>query len=403
MPAIPYPGESNVLLPIHWSIWRTVGMVSLTLLVGLLVILLALPIPLLFMATAVPWALAIGLALIDLALVFALFRLGRNWRPVTGVLVGLLIVALLAVWFSQRFATTPPIVDLQGKPLPGSIATLEKVKLGDSDQWITIRGQDVEKPVLLFLAGGPGGSQLATARHMLGGLEEHFVVVNWEQPGAGKSFDAVDRTGLTPERYLADAHELVLYLRQRFGEERVYVLGESWGSALGILLVQRYPELFHAFVGTGQMVAFTETDLLCYDFALNWARERGDSRKVEQLMQQGPPPYYGAGVARKQLTYLLDTYAYMNQDPAILNGSNTFGDLASPEYGLYDKVNWFRGLFDTLSIVYPQLWELDFRQQAPRLEIPVYFLIGRHDINAPPAFRRILQSARCTPQGVDLV
>jgi pimeloyl-ACP methyl ester carboxylesterase len=121
-----------------------------------------------------------------------------------------------------------------------------------------------------------------------------------------------------------------------------------------------------------------------YDFALNWARERGDTAKVEALIRQGPPPYYGDDVAWKGATYLLDTYVYMNANSAIAdNGADTFRDLAAPEYGLYDKVSWFRGVIETLGVVYPQLWEVDFRKQATKLDVPVYFLIGRHDINAP--------------------
>ena len=108
-------------------------------------------------------------------------------------IAGLLLIAVLAVLASQFFALTPPILSADGQPLPGSIASLEKVNLNGSQQWISIRGMDTTKPVLLFLAGGPGGSQLATARFALSDLEQHFVVVNWEQPGAGKSFDAVDR------------------------------------------------------------------------------------------------------------------------------------------------------------------------------------------------------------------
>ena len=319
------------------------------------------------------------------ALLVLQFRLKPAWRGIAVSLIGLLAVSFSAVLASQFFATTPPIVDANGQPLPGSIATLEKVNLNGSEQWVSIRGKDVTKPALLFLAGGPGGSQLVAARRALAGLEDHFVVVNWEQPGAGKSFDAVDRSTLTPERYISDTRELILYLQQRFGQEKVYLLGESWGSALGIMAVQRYPELFHAFIGTGQMVAFLENDLICYDFALRLAQERGDTQKVEQLKRQGPPPYYDSDVALKTATYLMDTFAYMNANPAIAdNGFNTFQDLAGSEYGLYDKVNWFRGVLDTFGVVYPQLWDVDFREQAPRLEVPVYFLIGRHDVNAPP-------------------
>jgi pimeloyl-ACP methyl ester carboxylesterase len=354
------------------------------LLAFLLASILCLPVILLPRASAVPAWIWIPLAAADLTLLILSFSLKPAWKATCIPLAGVFVVAVLAVSASQAFAVTPPILSADGNPLPGSIATLETVTLNGSRQWISIRGQDTTKPVLLFLAGGPGGSQLATERFALGGLEKDFVVVNWEQPGAGKSFDAVDRSSLTPERYIEYAHSLVALLKERFGQEKVYVLGESWGSALGIMLVQRYPDDFQAFIGTGQMVAFLETDLMCYQFALDWARERGDTDKVETLTRQGPPPYYGPGTALKEAAYLMETFNYMNANPAIAdNGFSTWRDLAAPEYGLYDKLSWFRGVLETLDVVYPQLWQVDFRQQAARLQVPVYFLIGRHDINAP--------------------
>lgn len=385
MSTIAYPiNRSATPTPRRLSL-RSIGSALLWLLGSLLVMLLALPIPLLFMATAVPFYLSLTLAVIDIGLLVSLFWFERSALWVGAIILGVTLTSVVAVWASQVYANTPPITDVQGNPLLGSISTLEKVKLGGSEQWVSMRGKDMKNPVLLFLAGGPGGSQLTTARHELAGLEDHFVVVNWEQPGAGKSFYAVDRSTLTPERYVSDGHELVLYLRQRFGVDKVYVLGESWGSALGIMLVQRYPELFYAHIGTAQMVAFLETDLICYDFAIDWAEEQGNPQRATQLRQQGPPPYYGDGVAWKQVNYLRDTYSYMNQNPAIDTSFNTPRDLGSPEYGLLDIVNWARGPLDTLGIVYQQLWEIDFRKDAPQLQVPVYFLIGRHDVNAPPA------------------
>ncbi len=349
-----------------------------------LAVLLCLPVVLLPFATAVPAWISIALIFADVALLVLFFRIKPRWKGTAVTLAGVLVLGVAAVLVSQATATTPPITGADGKPLPGSIASLETVDLNGSRQWISIRGKDATKPVLLFLAGGPGGTQLGTARFALGGLEDHFVVVDWEQPGSGKSFDAVDRSTMTPERYIQDAHALIMMLRQRFGQDKVYVLGESWGSALGIMLVQRYPELFHAFAGTGQMVAFLDTDLMCYDFALKWAQERGDAGKVAKLVTQGPPPYYGPGTSWAEAAYLLDTFSYMNQNPAIAdNGANTFRDLGAVEYGLYDKVSWVRGPLETLDVVYPQLWDVDFRKSATKLDVPVYFLIGRHDINAP--------------------
>lgn len=361
------------------------GGLARTILLGIIILVLGLPIVLLPLSTPVPGWVWIPLGIAYIALIVLLFRLVPAWKGFTTGLAGMLVISILAVVISQALAFTPPITDANGNIIPGSIATLEKVELNGSQQWISIRGEDVNKPVLLFLAGGPGGSQLVTERRALGALEDHFVVVNWEQPGAGKSFDSVKRSTLSPERYITDGIALVNHLRERFDEEKVYLLGESWGSALGIWMVQRNPELFHAFMGTGQMVAFLETDLMCYDFAIQWAQARGDTKKVAQLQKQGPPPYYGKGMSLKEAAYLTDTYSYMNQDPAISDdGFNTFQDLAGSEYGLYDKVSWFRGVLETMDVVYPQLWDVDFRTQATQLEVPVYFLLGRHDVNAPP-------------------
>lgn len=364
---------------------RTILLTLGRILLGIIILALGLPIVLLPLSTPVPSWIWIPLGVAYIALIVLLFRPVPAWKGIITGLSGMLLVSILAVVISQALAFTPPITDAEGNVIPGSIASLEKVELNGSQQWISIRGKDMDKPVLLFLAGGPGGSQLVTERRALGELEDHFVVVNWEQPGAGKSFDAVDRSKLSPDRYVTDGIALTQYLRQRFDEEKIYILGESWGSVVGVWMVQRNPELFHAFIGTGQMVAFLETDLMCYDFVLDLMERRGDTKKVEQLKQQGPPPYYGKGVALKEAAFLTETYSYMNADPNINDdGFNTFQDLAGSEYGLYDKVNWFRGALETMDVVYPQLWDVDFREQATQLEVPVYFLLGRHDVNAPP-------------------
>jgi pimeloyl-ACP methyl ester carboxylesterase len=133
------------------------------------------------------------------------------------------------------------------------------------------------------------------------------------------------------------------------------------------------------------MVAFLETDTYDYNLALEIAREQGDTGKIEALQKQGPPPYYGDGVAWPVIEYVLYLSSHMNSNPAITGpGYDTLGDIGAPEYGLYDKVNYVRGLLATMNALWPQLWEVDLREQAPRLEVPVYFFEGRHDVNAPP-------------------
>ena len=280
---------------------------------------------------------------------------------------------------SQVHAATPAITGANGQPLAGSIATLEQVTLNGSRQWITIRGKNTHNPVLLFLMGGPGAGGLAD-QGFLAPLEDHFVVVNWDQPNTGKSYGAVPTKSLTPERFVADAHALTLYLRARFHQEKIYVLGSSWGSILGILLVQQYPALFAAYVGHGQMVNTTENDILGYQFALNYATQHKDTATVDTLRRNGPPPYTGDGMIWKYAAFLNVLQESMGL-PSLTLGVPLLPQLA-PEYGLVDRVNYVRGFFATFATVYPQLRDLDFTRSAAKLDVPVYFLVGRADVNA---------------------
>ena len=116
-------------------------------------------------------------------------------------LAGILLVSIVAVVASQIFAATPPITDENGNPIPGSIATLEKVNLNGTEQWISIRGQDATKPILLHLGmGGPGGGGFAT-RSLFAPLEKDFVVVSWDEPGTGKSYNSMPISELTTKAF----------------------------------------------------------------------------------------------------------------------------------------------------------------------------------------------------------
>ncbi len=290
----------------------------------------------------------------------------------------LLCVALVCV--TQITAFTPA---LSGG---NAIAELRELTLNGRREWISIRGKDKTKPILLFLAGGPGGSQMAAVRHDLAALEDHFVVVNWDQPGSGKSYGAMNIRDITPDVYIEDGIALTQYLCEEFGQEKIHLVGESWGSALGIFLADAAPELYHGFIGTGQMVAFLETERIDYALALQIAREKGDAATVNTLEANGEPPYYGDDVTWKSAPYLQYLSGVMVSNPEIHNGGyNTLRDIFSSEYGILDSINYFRGIVDTFNHVYPQLYDIDLRESFAELEVPVYFFLGRHDVNAPTA------------------
>jgi pimeloyl-ACP methyl ester carboxylesterase len=338
-------------------------------------ILTALPVIDLPLATSVPFYIWILLAEIDVALVVIWRRRKKSTRAAVAVCAGFVLVALLAVITSQFYAATPSIA---GKE---SIAVLEKVKLGESEQWITIRGKYMNKPVLLYLGiGGPGAGGFPATAKNLKPLEEHFVVVNWDQPGTGKSYGAVPINTLTVDRFVTDAHELTQIIKTRFGQEKTYVMGLSWGTILGIKLVQAYPQDYYAYIGTGQMVNTTENDLLGYRLALKLANESGDQKLRQKLKGYGQPPYTGEGMALKYAAYNNVLFDYMGS--ANLQTVLLLAPQFAREYGLADKMNFDRGLIESFAVVYPQLQELDFTTQAAHMEVPMYFIVGRKDVNA---------------------
>ena len=298
-------------------------------------------------------------------------------------------LALLAV-FIARPASTPAILGPDGSPLAGSIASLEHVRIGGHDTWLLLRGQSVDNPVLLYLSGGPGQTDMPQIRSLWRDLERDFVIVNWDERGVGKSYAELDPTStLTLGAAVSDTIELTNYLRERFDEQKVYLVGESWGTILGVLAVQQHPELYYAYIASGQMVNVLETDRRLYRDMLAHAERTGDRGAAEKMRGYGPPPYadpfanaYVMGYY-DQLAgdYTVPQYA---EDRSVEDGYGPWGIFGS-EYTLVEKVNVLRSLVDSFSVMYPQIQGIDFRRDATRLGVPVYVVQGRHELEARTA------------------
>jgi pimeloyl-ACP methyl ester carboxylesterase len=358
----------------------SIGLVLSRVCFSFVILLLMIPILLLPIGTSDPVMSWASLALVDAVLLVVMFKTRWRLRNIVLTCGGMLFIAGLAVVLSQLFASTPRITDAQGNVLPNSIASLEKVTLNGSEQWITLRGKDISKPVLLYLGlGGPGAGGFAM-RPLFQPLEDYFVVVSWDEPGTGKSYNARPIQQLTPQRFVEDARALTQLLRERFHQDKIYIYGVSWTSFLGIWLAQQYPELYYAYIGTGQMVNATQDDIMGYEFAINYLTERGDTATVDALRRNGPPPYVGSGMALKYIAYLDVLNDYMGSIRYAI--AVPLIPMFASEYGLLDKVNHFRGLYESFEFVYPQLKDVDLATQATDLKIPIYFLVGQNDVNA---------------------
>ena len=300
-------------------------------------------------------------------------RLGRALAIVAGI--GL--VALAAGL--ARPASTAPIVDSAGNQVADAVAELTTVDINGHELAMMIRGHSVDNPVLLFLAGGPGGSELGAMRNHLPALEEYFTVVTWDQRGAGKSYTELDPTeSLTLDSYLSDTIAVTNYLRDRFGQDQIFVLGQSWGSTLGVLAVQEHPELYRAFIGTGQMVSQRETDLIFYEDTLVWALSTGQTDLFTDLIDIGPPPYEEMFPYETALAHEHDIYPYSHAANSEGEGGFSENFIVS-EYTLIDQVHLLGAFMDTFAALYPQLQHIDFRETATDFAVPMFFVQGAHE------------------------
>jgi pimeloyl-ACP methyl ester carboxylesterase len=294
------------------------------------------------------------------------------------VVLAVVLLAVIIVFSSLsgwRIAATTRI------DTPNGIESLEAVEIGGVEQTIYLRGHDRGKPVLLFVHGGPGVPEMPLARAFGLRLEEHFVVVHWDQRGAGNSCTPeISDDSLDLEQYLADTLELTNLLRSRFGVQKIYLLGHSWGSVLGALTVQRHPELFHAYVGMGQVVDMHRGEDISYRFVLERASAEGNVEALEELATVHPP-YSTTQELMTQRAWLGHYHGDVYKGGGIAKFVRAV--LLSPEYTIGKKLSFYGCAMNSLDQAWGDLQDIDFIRDIPRLDVPVYFFTGRHDYNTP--------------------
>jgi len=265
------------------------------------------------------------------------------------------------------------------------IDSLEKITLGGIEQWILIRGWDKSNPVVLFLHGGPGSIEGPFAYKFQRDLEKHFIVVNWDQRGAGKSYSRkIPKESMNIEQFILDTHELIQFLLHRFNQKKLYLVGHSWGSILGTLVVSRYPELIQAYVGVGQVVNILDNEKISYQYTVDQAKERNNKKALKQLKKLEPYPEKDINdtkALRKQRKWLMKFNGVIHKETSWLPYLKIA--LGSPEYSLKDMIKFIGGIKLSLKTMWSQLIEIDFSKQIAELKVPIYICMGRYDYNTP--------------------
>jgi pimeloyl-ACP methyl ester carboxylesterase len=257
----------------------------------------------------------------------------------------------------------------------------QQIELNDVPQWVSVRG-DAAGPVLLFLHGGPGGAEFGPRRKYLADLERSWLVVEWEQRGAGRSFrgDESPET-LSLEILVRDAVVLVERISERV-DRPVVVVGHSFGTALGVLVAQRIPDRLAGYVGASQVVCWAEQEARSYDWVLGEARRRDDAKAVAALSAIGRPVagvYSSGRAAVETQRRWLGAYGGVSADPGFLNRW-VVSMVTARDYPLRAKLRFRAGMARSMDLVWPELGrEIDFARDVTGLSVPVHLFAGRID------------------------
>lgn len=261
----------------------------------------------------------------------------------------------------------------------------ERVVLGGFAQQVVVRGRDTGNPLLLVLHGGPGFAEMPLFATYNADLEDDFLVAYWDQRGAGRSFrpDEIPGGSMTLRRIVADAGELAGWLTARFGQDKVYLVGHSWGSLVGATLASERPELVHAFVGVGQLVDGMRNERDSYAFTLREALAAVDTEAVEAL--RGIEDHY-SGPDRMSFA------DFVVQRPLLERYGGVVHSTTLP--ALFDKVEpelrdeYFGELAGaaqefSFGFLLPDFLGANLAVTARAFDVPVHFAVGRYDQNTP--------------------
>jgi pimeloyl-ACP methyl ester carboxylesterase len=288
------------------------------------------------------------------------------------------LAGLLLAWSPGK---PQPIADETGKPIPGSIAEKIFVDINGVEQGMIIKSKDPANPVLLYLHGGMPDYFL-TPKYPTG-LEDDFTVVWWEQRGSGISYrDDIPKESITVEQLISDTLTLTNYLRDRFDQDKIYLMAHSGGTFFGIQAAARAPELYRAYIGVAQISNTLQSEQQAYDSMLEEFRVNENAAMVRKLeaapvtMSGGIPPGYLAVRDKAMHSLGVGTTHDMH---SIVTGlvlpSLTFG-----EYTLMDKINlWRAKARNGVSVLWATSLATDLSQEVTELNLPVYFFSGIYD------------------------
>lgn len=306
-----------------------------------------------------------------------------------------LILCLVTVWWINSPGEADPIIDKSGKTISGSISIIDTLQIGGLKQYIIVRGADSTKPVMLFVHGGPGGPEIGMLKETNRSIENDFVMVYWEQRGAGKSYNPdVPPESMNLEQFILDAGELSQYLTKRFKKDKIYIMGHSWGSLLGILTANKYPELFHAYFGVGQIGHQYKGELVSFEWVKNQAQLQNDIAGINDLADLNFPNHPESYSDLDEFNAAWDAFIGIERNYVMKYGGGAMREMRgilplvkmiflAHEYTIEEKFNYLKGSDFSAKYLWKEVIDTNLFNEIDSMQVPVYILQGLYDYQTP--------------------
>jgi pimeloyl-ACP methyl ester carboxylesterase len=294
------------------------------------------------------------------------------------LLIGLVVLAVNSPGKLEQ------LKDKEGNRIANSLAEKLFIEIGGVQQGFFIRSENPKNPVILFLHGGPGSPELAISYpyEVSERLEKYFTVCYWDQRGAGMSFsNSIDTATMTLEQLIEDTRQITEYLKHRFNREKIYLMGHSWGSFLGVKTIEKHPENYIAYIGIGQVTNQIESEKLAYDYMLQYAKEVNDKAAVSKLekFNRNAPDFpnlnyieavrsplmnkYGIGIMRDNFSM-----AKLIKDLLLFKG-----------YTVSEKMKYTQGMTFSNTYLWENVTDDNLFESSASFQVPVYIVHGKYD------------------------
>lgn len=299
----------------------------------------------------------------------------------------MLIIALIAI-LALIFPTWTP--EIKGR---NSISTLGQVKINGEGHEVMIRGSDRSNPIIIFMHGGPGCSEIPYVRKYQQELEQHFTVVHYDQRGSGKSYHFfANYSNLTTDLLVDDLLALTDYVTEELGQDKVVLIGHSFGTYIGMKAAAKAPDKFNAYIGIGQMADTVQSESESLEYTMEQAKQASNSEDVKSLELLRDSIERGEGFTPRILLQKYGGAARLINE----NRDYNLGFFLNPEYNGLDVIRFYKGVLGSQDILMREVLANHLPNIVDHLNIPTYFVMGKYDymttVNAARDYFDVLEA-----------